>query len=155
PGAGVPAIADQRVLLHMLDDRIERPISIARRIFDLPAQVSGRQSLPEHGNRREPPVRRARYSRCRIIATLVMTIAAAQDAHAMTVRPANHARNVRPARIALQRSFQLMAVDATRVTKNGHDLLPSGQAFSLARALRGALPRSRLASGAQRDGDRR
>src|SRR6266699_2741306 len=64
--AGIPAPQYQMFGLHVLDQRLRRSVSIAYRILEHPAQVARRQTFPQHRDRRELPVQRARHPYCRL-----------------------------------------------------------------------------------------
>ena len=58
-----PGPADQRIPAHMMHDVFERAAAVARRIFDLLADLRECLALPGHLMRRQMPGRIARYSR--------------------------------------------------------------------------------------------
>ena len=70
-------------------------------------------------------------SRRGIVSHIVMAIPAAHRAYALIVRPAHHVRNVRPARIALQRRIELMAVEAARILQHSRDFIPGRKTSGL------------------------
>src|SRR5258707_10203598 len=51
-----PRPNDQTVRHHMVDDRRDVAVAIARRIFELFADLSQRPALPSHGSRRKMPM---------------------------------------------------------------------------------------------------
>src|SRR6516162_2907750 len=71
-----PGPADRRILAHMMHDVFERAAAVARRIFDLLADLRECLALPGHLMRRQMPGRIARYSRRFEIGRLVTDLAA-------------------------------------------------------------------------------
>jgi hypothetical protein len=113
-----PGPTDQMIFADMLDERIERTVSVTRRILDLGANLAERLALPCHFTRGEVPDRVAGYTGGLEVRLLV----ADRTTHgwqAMTVRTALDRWLVEPGHVALARTVTGgMAVQTTRVRKH-------------------------------------
>src|SRR6516165_6269181 len=110
-----PGPADQRIPAHMMHDVFERAAAVARRIFDLLADLRECLALPGHLMRRQMPGRIARYSRRFEIGRLVTDLAAHRR-QSETVFAARDRRLVQTLDVALARAIAGgMAVHATRI----------------------------------------
>src|SRR6266566_5747036 len=129
--AGIPAPQYQMFGLHVLDQRLRRSVSIAYRILEHPAQVARRQTFPQHRDRRELPVQRARHARKLVVAAVVVTPVASHRTGTHIVGAANDRGDVNPAFVALQRRGQLMAVQASGMPEHVRNFAPGGKTVAL------------------------
>src|SRR5277367_847075 len=83
--AGIPAVEHERLVFHVFDESLAVAIAVVFGIFDGAAKIADRQSLPEHGDGSELPVKAAGSAGGGIVAHVVVAIAAAHRAHAVAV----------------------------------------------------------------------
>jgi hypothetical protein len=113
-----PGPADQMILTHMMHDVLERSAAIARRIFELLANLRERLAFPSHLMRRELPGRIARHSGGFEISRLV-TDRTAQRRKAKAILAARDRRLMQTSAVALARAIAgRMAVHAARMGKH-------------------------------------
>jgi hypothetical protein len=134
----LPRPYDQLFVLKVLDEFFRRHTA-ASRIKKSPAQFAGRQALPCHAKRRQPPASRSRHTTRRLVGRL-MTGAASHCRGAPVVATTTHIECVPVSVIALPRKVDRgVAIHAPRMFQNIRKLDES-----LARE-RGLVGRSRLA----------
>src|SRR5262249_35613089 len=119
-GSGLPAIAgrpsptDQVIFADMLNQCVDRTVSVARWILDLGTDLTERLALPSHFTRREMPDRVARHA-SGVEVGLQVADWTAHRRKAISVSSALDRWLMEPRRIALARAVAGgMAVQTTR-----------------------------------------
>src|SRR5215813_4137635 len=146
--AGRPGPEDERVRLHVLDDIFATfATAITRRVFHLLADLSLRLAFPQHRQRRQAPVRHARYESVGRIRRLVAGLASLRG-RTVAILSADDQRLMNDLRVRLPRRFILMAIDAPRMGDDACDRFEEGR-------IRGRRRRAARTGGAQKnDGER-
>src|SRR6195256_5142856 len=101
--SGRPSPTDQMVLADMLNERVDRPVSIARGILDLGADLAERLAFPCHFTRGEMPDRVARHAG-RVEVGALMADWTAQGREPKAIGSTLDRRLVEPAHVALART---------------------------------------------------
>ena len=116
--AGRPGPADQSVGADVMDEVLQRPVAVARRILDLRADLSERLAFPCHLARREMPFRMTGHA-AGIEVGLLVADRAPHGRKAMAVRAPRDRRLMEAALLALARMIAgRMAVHAARMSEH-------------------------------------
>src|ERR1043166_2125459 len=133
-GAGVPGPFHARLPFVMFQYALSIEMVILRTICERPTNFSARkrvimQVLPTHRERREVPVVTARNSGA-VRVGFLMTAGAIQTGHAFAFRTTHDIRDVTMSVVSLLWVVRSrVTVDAARMSQDGIDLLPPGEAL--------------------------
>src|ERR1700730_3028371 len=113
-----PGPYDQSVGHHVVGDRGDVAIAVARGVFELLADLSQRAAFPGHGSRCEMPVIVAGNS-CRIEVVRLMASTALHAGRTVAVSAAYHERQMKPSAVGLPRAVGgRMAIHAPRMLQH-------------------------------------
>src|SRR5919108_1561273 len=120
--SGCPSPTDQMIFADMLNERVERAVSIARRVLDLGADLSERFAFPCHLARCELPLRVSRHAP-RIEVGLLVAVRTTHGRQAMTVGTALDRRLMEATLFSLARAIAgRMAIHAARMRQHFSEL---------------------------------
>src|ERR1700737_3475916 len=115
---------------EMADDLTAVTISVVLRIFQMTAQITGRQIIPPPGERSLPPLLCSTGSTARGIVGFTVTSGAGQAGCTVIHAAACDVEEMRMPVVALTRKIrQRVAILATGAGKNAGDLCKSGHRF--------------------------
>jgi hypothetical protein len=114
----------------MADDLTAVAVAVVLRVFQTAAQLSGRQIIPSHGERSQPPILGRAGNAARGVVRLAVTSRAGQTGRAMIRAAARDVEEMGMAVVALAWKIrQRVAVLASGAGENAGNLLKSGYRF--------------------------